>query len=206
MTPEAWTLPPLNGSSTAMTVSEANRKAIHMKRLGRALMGITALQFAMFTVLFAYQFGALLSRLIPKLGYGLQDMCNLIYQKTTFLLPLWKITPLIDIYRPWSIDTLFLFGIVVVFTMGAYIRDCGRKLAADVAEIRKKARDELWLRSMLPQDQATVINQPANVLILSLPMPPEVVKNWWERPPGILLMGLAITYIGALVTKVTGLT
>lgn len=177
-----------------------------MKRLGWALMGITALQFAMFTVLFAYKFVDPLSRLIPKLGYGLQDMCNLIYQKTTFLLPLWKITPIIDIYRPWSIDTLFLFGIVVVFTMGGYIRDCGRKLAADVAEIRKKARDELWLRSMLPQDQATVINQPANVLVLSLPMPPEVVKSWWERPLGILLMGLAITYIGALVTKVTGLT
>ncbi len=177
-----------------------------MKRLGWALMIVTALQFAMFTVLFAYQFGEHLSRLIPQLGYALQDICNLTYQKTSFLLPLWKITPLIDIYRPLSVDTLFLFGIVVVFITGVYIRDCGRQLAADVATIRKKARDELWLRSMLPQDQSTVINQPANVLVLSLPMPPGEVKSWWERPMGLLLMGLTTTYIGALITKLTGLT
>ncbi len=189
-----------------MTVSEANRKATRMKRLGWVLMIITALQFAMFAVLFAYQFGDHLGKLIPRLGYGLQEICQLIYQQTYFLLPLWKITPVIDIYRPWSIDTLFLFGIMVVFAMGAYIRDCGSQLAADVATIRKKARDELWLRSMLPQNQATVINQPANVLVLNLPMPPGEVKNWWERPIGILLIGLATTYIGALVTKLTGLT
>jgi hypothetical protein len=189
-----------------MTVMEAIRKAARMKRFGWTLMLGAVLQFAMFLVLFAYDFGEHVKPVLATLGYVIQELCNLVYQKTSFLMPLWRITPRIDIYDPLHVDTLLLFGILMIFVTGAYIRDCGKELAQDVAVIKKKARDEIWLRSMLPHDPQTVINQPSSVVVLNLPMPPGEGKSWWERPMGLLFMGLTTTYFGALMTKISGLT
>ncbi|MFK0311913.1 YniB family protein [Pseudomonas sp. NPDC090233] len=172
-----------------MTVMEAIRKATRMKRFGWALMLGAAIQFAMFLVLFAYDFGEHLKPLLATPGNAIQELCDLIFQETSFLMPLWSITPRIDIYDPLHVDTLLLFGILMIFVTGAYIRDCGKELAQDVAVIRKKARDEIWLRSMLPHASQTVINQPASVVVLSLPMPPGEGKSWWERPMGCCSWG-----------------
>jgi hypothetical protein len=191
-----------------MTVSEAMKKAARMKKSGLLVMLVGAIQLTMFSVLFIYDLGEQLkATLLSEVGYTLQNLSLIAYQKTRFLKVLWDITPRVDVQQPFTLETLMFLGIMVVIGTGGYIRECGKQLADDIAAIRKKARDELWLRSMLPQDQAaTVINQPASVTVLTLQMPPGEVKNWWERPAGLLLIGLLITYIGALLTKVSGLT
>ena len=191
-----------------MTVLQAIRKAARLKRLGWTIMLIISVQLAMFAVLLIYDFGTQLkASFLWKIGDLLQNACNLVYQKTIFLKPLWSVTPRYDIANPFNVDFLLFIGMIAILGMGAYIRDSGKQLAKEVATVKKRARDEIWLRSMLPQDQkGTVINQPASVMVLNLPMPPSEAKNWWERPVGLLLMGLAITYIGALLTKISGLT
>lgn len=191
-----------------MTVLEAIKKASRMKWSGLAVMLVGVIQLAMFLVLFIYDFGEQLkASFLSRLGYALQDICLIAYENTRFLQLLWDATPRVNVYQPFSVDMLMFFGIMVILATGSYIRRCGKQLSADIAAIRKKARDELWLRSMLPQDQATtVINEPASVTVLTLQMPPGEVKNWWERPAGMLLMGLATTYLAAYLTKVSGLT
>ncbi|SER66236.1 YniB-like protein [Pseudomonas sp. NFACC02] len=191
-----------------MTVSEAIKKAARMKKSGLMVMLLGAIQLTMFSVLFIYDVGEQLkATLLSEVGYTLQNFSLIAYQKTSFLKMLWDITPRVNVHQPFTLETLMFLGIMVVIGTGGYIRECGKQLADDVAAIRKKARDELWLRSMLPQDQAaTVINQPASVTVLALQMPPGEVKNWWERPAGLILVGLLITYIGALLTKASGLT
>lgn len=191
-----------------MTVSEAIKKAARMKRSGLVVMLLGLIQLTLFSILFIYDLGEQLKpTFLSGVGYTLQNICLIAYQKTRFLKVLWDITPRVDVYQPFTLETLMFLGIMVVIGTGGYIRGCGKQLSDDIAAIRKKARDELWLRSMLPQDQAaTVINQPASVTVLALQMPPGEVKNWWERPAGLLLIGLLITYIGAVLTKMSGLT
>lgn len=191
-----------------MTVSEAIKKAVRMKRSGLVVMLVGLIQLTLFSILFIYDLGEQLKpTFLSGIGYTLQNLCLIAYQETRFLKVLWDITPRVDVYQPFSLETLMFLGIMVVIGTGGYIRGCGKQLSDDIAAIRKKARDELWLRSMLPQDQAaTVINQPASVTVLALQMPPGEVKNWWERPAGLLLIGLLITYIGAVLTKMSGLT
>ncbi|MEQ7920091.1 YniB family protein [Xanthomonas sp. WHRI 1810A] len=191
-----------------MTVLEAIKKAKKMKWSGLAIALLGLIQLAMFGVLFLYDMGGQLAASgLAMLGGKLQYLCLIAYENTAFLKPLWAVTPRIDIYHPFTVDSLMLLGVFVVIATGLYIRGCGIQLSNDVAAIRKRARDELWLRSMLPSDEATtVINQPASVTVLTLQMPPGEVKSWWERPIGLLLMGLAITYLGALLTRLAGLT
>lgn len=191
-----------------MTVLEAIKKAARMKWFGLVIMLLGFIQLMMFTVLFLYDLGEhLKGPVINGLGYQLQALCLIAYQKTSFLQFLWTSTPRVNVYQPFSFDSLMFVGILVVIATGSYIRTCGKQLADEVAIIKKKARDELWLRSMLPPEQAsTVINQPASVTVLTLQMPPGEVKSWWERPTGIVLLGLATTYLGAVITKMAGLT
>ena len=191
-----------------MTVSEALKKAKRMKWLGWAVMLIGFTQLLMAAVLFIYDFAEQLkASFLPGVGYTLQGLCLIVYQHTSFLQPLWNAAPRMNINQPLNLDTLMLLGILVVMATGGYIRGCGTALSTDIAVIRKKARDELWLRSMLPPDQsATVINQPTSVTVLSLQMPPGEVKNWWERPTGIVLVGMATTYVAAFLTRISGLT
>ncbi|MGH8420210.1 MAG: YniB family protein [Pseudomonas sp.] len=191
-----------------MTVLEAIKKATRMKWSGLVVMLLGLTQLMMFSVLFIYDLGEQLKATpLSGLGYQLQNLCLVVYRHTSFLQPLWDVTPRVDVHQPLSPDMLMFIGIMIVIAAGAYIRGCGKQLSDDVAAIRKKARDELWLRSMLPKDPAaTVINQPASVTVLTLQMPPGEVKNWWERPAGIILVGLATTYFGAFLTRVSGLT
>lgn len=191
-----------------MTVLDAIKKAARMKWSGLVVMLLGLTQLMMFSVLFIYDLGEQLKAMpLSGLGYQLQNLCLVVYRHTSFLQPLWDVTPRVDVHQPLSPDMLMFIGIMIVIAAGAYIRGCGKQLSDDVAAIRKKARDELWLRSMLPKDPAaTVINQPASVTVLTLQMPPGEVKNWWERPAGIILVGLATTYFGAFLTRVSGLT
>lgn len=191
-----------------MTVLEAIKKAKKMKWAGLAIALLGLIQLTMFTVLFLYDTGERAKAGgLAKLGDTIQHLCQIAYEYTAFLKPLWAVTPRIDVYQPFTLDSLMLLGIFVVIATGLYIRGCGIQLSNDITAIRKRARDELWLRSMLPSDNAnTVINQPASVTVLKLQMPPGEVKSWWERPIGLLLMGLAITYLGALLTRLAGLT
>ncbi|WP_341961528.1 YniB family protein [Pseudomonas sp. RC10] len=191
-----------------MTVWEAMKKSRRMKWLGLAVMLIGFTQLLMAAVLSIYDFGEQLkASFLNGLGYELQNLSLIVYRATSFLQVLWDATPRLDVNQPLTLDTLMLVGIMVIIATGAYIRGAGIQLSNDIAAIRKKARDELWLRSMLPPERATaVINQPASVTVLSLQMPPGEIKNWWERPLGIILIGLASTYIAALLTRISGLT
>jgi len=191
-----------------MTVWEAVKKSRRMKWLGLAVMLIGFTQLLMVAVLSIYDLGTQMkASFLSGLGYELQNLSLIVYQATSFLEILWEATPRLDIHNPLTLDTLMLAGIMAVIGAGAYIRGCGIQLSNDIESIKKKARDEIWLRSMLPQDQAaTVIHQPASVTVLSLQMPPGEVKNWWERPAGIVLIGLTSTYLAAFLTRISGLT
>ncbi len=127
------------------------------------VMLLGAVQLTMFSVLFISDVGELLkATLLSEVGYTLQNLSLIAYQKTSFLEMLWDITPRLNVHQPFTLETLMFLGIMVVIGTGGYIRECGKQLADDVAAIRKKARDELWLRSMLPQDQAATGYQPAS--------------------------------------------
>lgn len=191
-----------------MTVMQAIKKAVRMKWLGLAVMLLGMVQLVMLSILAIYDLGEQLKpTLLSSAGYALQDVCLMVFRQTSFLQPLWDATPRINVHQPLTLETLMLLGVMVVIATGAYIRGCGQQLSSDIATIRKKARDELWLRSMLPQEKAaTVITQPAHVTVLSMQMPAGEVKNWWERPVGLVLIGLVIAYLGALITRLSGLT
>lgn len=193
-----------------MNVFEARKLAKKLRWIGMAgtLLSIALLILTATLTLYIYA-DSLKYTAMSGLGYAIQRPILAL----AAIIPTWcwTLVPAINI-RAIALsdfgniisffDSLKATGIIaLVITSQLSIKQAG-ELHSNASQAFREAQHEAWKNQAAgsPPPSQTVINQ--YVVHVQL----QEADSFWKNPFGVVLLGLIVTYIGAVLTRMSGLT
>jgi hypothetical protein len=121
----------------------------------------------------------------------------LIYNNTTFLAPLWEFAPRLyfpNIFVEENLNFLFIIGL---FLLGIIMRDSGLHLRRRIKEVKQRAEEKVWERSLS--------GEASHNDVLAFEISLKSKDNWYTRPAGIIVLAIIGGYLVNILSKITGI-
>lgn len=178
-----------------MTILEA-KKWIKMQRsLAAAIWVISALLFACAALKSIHVSMEGGTTALSPLTHGIQRGVYSIYQATQFASMLWEWAPVLN---PQVLNTSGNFGfllIVIAGAIGRMIWASAADLSARIAKTIKKVEELGWEQELRGQ-RGQITNAKPDVLQINIDLNQK--DQWYKRPVGLILLGVAVAVLGQL--------
>jgi hypothetical protein len=168
-----------------VTLPEARRRVWTFRFVGGALVLGSLLFLALILVKDAYE--SLPSGLLfQPLGRSLRRAIDPILEASPLVALLWSLIPAVDHQSMY----LVLMGSTIWTGIGMAIMGYANRLAGRIRRARETIEEERWRRSLGHVD----LSRDVGVVSIQL----ESEERWYQRPVGLVWIGLIITIIGEL--------
>ncbi len=132
----------------------------------------------------------------------LQGLIRSIYEKTQIFSWVWKVAPTANIQTLNSPGGYGLLFIVCCGALGRLIWDSASNLSKRVKKTILRVEEIGWEQSLLPQ-QGLGSGQKPDVLQINIDL--QQKDQWYKRPSGLALIGIAIAVLGQWTNLMLGL-
>jgi len=136
------------------------------------------------------------------ISQAVQRLVQLIYDKTQFLSLFWKWAPVVN---PQALNTPGNYGMLFITLCGAIghiMWDSAANLSARIAKTIQKVEELGWEQELMGQKGLASGVKP-DMLQINIDL--EQKDQWYKRPIGLILIGVAIATLGQWVNLQFGL-
>jgi hypothetical protein len=176
-----------------MKISDAKKRIARQRLIAVAIMAIAALFLAcsgLKSIYFALQGD---TTALSTLTQALQRLVYAIYERTQFVAWFWEWAPVINTKEPNTAGNFGFLFVVVCGFIGRDIWDSASTLSSRVKKTIKRVEESGWEEELAGQPRPIAGTKP-DVLQINI----EVGKDdeWFKRPFGLVLLGVAIAVLG----------
>lgn len=188
------------GNLETMDIGTAIRKV----RVRRTLGGIFLVFALLFVLLGGLKglYGILVAdaTFTSRFSAGIASLIRQLYEHTTGIDLAWRLAPAPDfrsLNNPGNIGFIFCIAIGCI---GRYIWDSGSNLQIEIVKAKKRAQGRKWEREL--EGETSGGQRGVNINIVVNPTPED---EWYKKPGGIILIGVATAALGQWLNLLLGL-
>lgn len=176
-----------------MKIFEAQRRVSRLRALSLVIIIVSALFFlvsALKSIAWAVQGD---TTALASFAHEIQRLIYLVYEKTQVLSWVWHVAPVVN---PRELNSSGNYGFLFVTCCGALGRlmlDSAHHLSARIKKIICRVEEQGWEQALLAQ-QGLVYGQKRDVLQINIDL--QQKDQWYTRPLGLVLLGIAIAVLG----------
>lgn len=130
---------------------------------------------------------------LAPLTQGIQRLIQLIYEKTDFLPWVWHAAPVVNPREFNSAGNYGFLFIACCVALGRLMLDSANHLRARINKTILRVEEAGWEQSLLAE-QGLAFGQRPDVLQINIDL--QQREQWYKRPFGLLLLGIAIAVLG----------
>lgn len=185
-----------------MKIFEAKRRVTKHRILSVAIMVISVTFFILAALKSIYFVMASDVSAFSAISQAIQGLVQLIYENTQFLSFFWQWAPVIN---PQNLNTSGNFGMLFIALCGAIGRvmwDSAASLSLRIAKTIRKVEELGWEKELMGQTNQTARTKPD---ILQINIDLDQKDQWYKRPVGLILLGVAVAALGQWVNLQFGL-
>jgi len=176
-----------------MKIIEAKKRVTHLRLFSVVVMCIAALFFlcaALKSIYFAMAGDTTAFSVVSR---TVQRIVNFVYQRTQFVSLVWDLAPIINLREFNSSGNLIFFFIAVCGAIGHATWDSAAHLSSRIAKTIQRVEELSWEQTLQCQ-QGMVPGRELDVLQINIDL--DQKDQWYKRPIGLLLIGVAIAILG----------
>ncbi|CAG2143824.1 YniB family protein [Cupriavidus plantarum] len=185
-----------------MKIIEAKKRVINLRIAGLILL-VGSLALFVVAALKTLYFAMSEDRTaLSAISLAVQHLIYLTYEKTQFAGLAWEIAPAVN---PRDFNTAGNFGFLLIVLAGAIGRtmlDSASHLSSRIAKTIQRVEEFEWEQSLSAQ-QGMVLGSKPDVMQINIEL--DQKDQWYKRPIGLILLGVAITVLGQFANLKFGL-
>ncbi len=176
-----------------MKILEAQRRVSRLRAFSLAALVASSI-FLLVTGLKSIAWGVQgdTTALAP-VAHGIQRLVHFVYEQTQFLSWAWQVAP---IANPRDLNSPGNYGLLFIACCGALGRlmwDSAAHLSSRIKKTIRRVEEFGWEQALLAQ-QGLVSGQKPDVLQINIDL--QQRDQWYKRPIGLILLGVAIAVLG----------
>lgn len=179
------------------------KKWVKIQRTLAVIIMATSTMFLVFTALKSIYFSMNGdATAFASISQGIQRGIYFIYQRTQFLSWFWETAP---IFTPKVLNTSGNFGLLFIAVCGAIGRiiwDSATNLSNRISKTILKVEEIGWERELMKQN-GQIQTEKVDLLQINIDLKQE--DQWYTRPIGLVLLGIAVAVLGQLANLKFGL-
>lgn len=179
-------------SMNKITIHRARQRIFKQRILAACIMLLSLLLFVCAALKGLYfSFNNDNTALAP-VSHTIQSLVYLIYQRTNFLMWFWNLAPVptsraLNVPGNWGLLFVLVFGVI-----GRTMWDSAASLSARIRKTLAKVEELGWERELMAQ-QGITSNGSHDTLQITIAL--DQKDEWYQRPVGMLLIGIAVTVL-----------
>ena len=185
-----------------MKIYQAKKRITTQRTFATVVMVISILFFTCAALKSIHFYMAGDTTVFSSLGRGIQRLVYFVYERTQFLSWFWEWAPVInpkELNTPGSLGLLF---VVVCGAIGRTIWDSASSLSSRIKKTILKVEELGWEQELMAQ-RGQLAGAKPDVLQINIEL--EQKDQWYKRPVGLLLLGVAIAIFGQWLNLQFGL-
>ena len=185
-----------------MKIFEAKRRIIKQRMLSIAIMSVSATFFVLALLKSIYVLMAGDTSAFAPISQSIQRVVEVIYQNSQFLSPFWHWAP---VFNPQVLNTPGNYGmlfIILCFAISRVMWDSANNLSLRIAKTIQKVEELGWERELIGQ-KGSDTGLSHDLLQINIEL--DHKDQWYKRPVGLILLGVAIAVLGQWVNLQFGL-
>jgi len=185
-----------------MKIFEAKQRITRHRTLSVVIMAIFGILIILAALKSIYFSMAGDASAFTAISQAIQRLVQLVYDKTQFLSLFWQWAPVIN---PQVLNTPGNYGMLFIalcVAIGRIMWDSAANLSARVAKTIRKIEELGWEQELMGQ-KGHVTGAKTDVLQINIDL--EQKDQWYKRPIGLILLGVAIAALGQWVNLQFGL-
>jgi hypothetical protein len=178
-----------------MKIFEAKSRIKKHRLIAAAIMVTMAILFFCAALKSIYISMAGDTSALSPISAGIQRIVRLIYNRTQFFAWFWEWAPVItpkELNTPGNLGFLF---IAIAGAIGRMMWDSAANLSVRIAKTILKVEELGWEQELMTQRGQVLTGKP-DVLQINIELKQE--DEWYKRPTGLLLLGVATALLGQL--------
>jgi hypothetical protein len=185
-----------------MKIYEAKRRALINRLAAFIIIGITSVFLFCSLLASLYNYSKETAPLLNVFGQLIRYFIELIYWHTQFASYFWNAAPIIDMHS-WNTPGNFGF----IFTALSWLIGCSfwgnaTLLSSRIASTRKRVEEIRWENELLGQQNIAGGERPD---LLQVNIAIDQQDQWYKKPMGMILIGVAIAVLAQLINLKFGL-
>jgi hypothetical protein len=185
-----------------MKIYHAKKRIMSQKIFAMVVMIISVLFFACAALKSIYFSMADDTTVLSALSHGGQRLIYFIYERTQFVSWFWEWAPVINLKEPNTSGNLGFLFVVVCGAIGRTMWDSASSLSARIKKTIMRVEELEWEQELMGQ-RGQIRRAKPDVLQINIEL--EQKDQWYKRPIGLLLLGVAIAIAGQWLNLKLGL-
>ncbi len=182
-----------SGIITHMKIYEAKKHITRQRVLATVVMVFSILFFACAALKSIYFYMTGDTTTFSSLSRWVQRLIYFIYERTQFVSWFWEWAPVINPKEPNTPGNLGFLFVVVCGAIGRVIWDSASSLSSRIKKTILKVEEFGWEQELMAQ-RGQIAGTKPDVLQINIEL--EQKDQWYKRPTGLVLLGLAIAIFG----------
>lgn len=185
-----------------MKIFQAKKRVTRQRIAAAFIMVVSALFFTCAALKSFYFAMAGDTTAFSGVAHGVQRLVYFVYERTQFVSWFWEWAP---VANPKELNTPGNFGLLFVAICGAIGRivwDSATSLSVRIKETIKKVEEIEWQQELMAQ-RGQFSGAKPDVLQINIDL--DQKDQWYKRPIGLLLLGIAIAVLGQWLNLQLGL-
>lgn len=185
-----------------MKIYEAKKRIARQRILATVVMLVSIMLFACAALKSIYFSMADDTTAFSSLSRGIQRLVYFIYERTQFVSWFWEWAPVINPKEPNTPGNLGFLFVVVCGAIGRTMWDSASSLSSRIKKTILKVEELEWEQELMAQ-RGQIAGAKPDVLQINIEL--EQKDQWYKRPVGLLLLGVAIAIFGQWLNLKFGL-
>ncbi|HKR40406.1 MAG TPA: YniB family protein [Paraburkholderia sp.] len=185
-----------------MKIAQAQKQVTLVRIISYIITGVSSAYFFAGMLLGIYHqaenFPTAFSGIAGLLEWGI----GLVYEYTKFLSFIWDHAPEPDLHNLNTEGNYWLLLCVACFVLARTMRDSASLLAARIKRTIERVEELGWEQALLRQQGQFAGGKP-DVLQINIDL--DQREQWYKRPAGLIVIGVAIAVLGQLANLQFGL-
>jgi uncharacterized membrane protein len=185
-----------------MKIAQAQKQVTFVRIISYVVTGVSSAFFLAGMLLGIYHQAENFSTPLAGLARLFEGVISLIYEYTRILSFIWNHAPEPDLRNLNTEGNYWLLLCVACFVLARTMRDSASLLAARIKRTIQRVEELGWEQALLAQQGQFAGGKP-DVLQINIDL--EQREQWYKRPMGLILIGVAVTVLGQLANLKFGL-
>jgi hypothetical protein len=176
-----------------MKISEAKKRVTKQRIIASMIMIISVLFIVCAGLKSIYFTMQDQTNALSSFTQVVQDLVYLVYERTQFAFLFWKWAPIINLNQlntPGNFVFSFIFTCAAI---GRLMLDSASNLSSRIAKTIRKVEELGWEQELMGQRGSIQTTRP-DVLQINIEL--DQKDQWYKRPTGLVLIGVAIAILG----------
>lgn len=176
-----------------MKIIDEKKRVTHLRVISAIIMSTAILFFACSALKSIYFAMANDTTALSVLSRAIRRLVYFIYERTQFVSWVWDWAP---VANPKIINSSGNFGLLFIVTCGAIGRtmwDSAAHLSSRITRTIHRIEEFGWEQALLAQ-QGIIAGTKPDVLLINIDL--DQKDQWYKRPIGLILIGVAIAVLG----------